>query len=678
MANKSICESFIDENEKVIGLFSIDADFKINSWNTACKSLLGFEDSEVLGKSIFDTIVPSHSKDGFFSDLKEKKSFDFVEIEYVSKDGKLNFLNSVVRYSSDSISFMIFSIKKDQNRSLSNIIEQSELRDVVIVLDKNGYIKEFNEEASLLTGYKKDEVLERNFVELFLPDSYEDKVLAQLQESFRKKHIHITDNFPIRCKDGTKRVVYWEYKLFNHKHRDMRLFLTSHNQNRELSQAQKLDYLASYDLLTDLPNKNLFLKKLSKSMDKVARSRDLNLMLLILDIKNFKSVNLVMGINYADALLQMVAKRLNSNLRDYDTVARIDGDRFAIIVDDMQNDIYATKIINRIIDLFNTPFELEANSIQLEVSIGASLYPADANDIDKLISSADIALNKAKESKRSDFRFFMPSMYEEITKKIEMDKALRDALKNDEFFVVYQPQVDAKTKDIIGAEALVRWEHPKLKNIPPLDFIPAAEDNNLILEIGKLVLEESIKNAKEIHKKGWSDFEISVNISAIQLLQSDLLDTVGSLLKKYDFDPNYLNLELTESVFMENLKLTTKILEEFKAMGIKISIDDFGTGYSSLSYVSKLPIDVIKIDQSFIKEIDKKKTPIIEAIISMAKALDLKVVAEGVEDEQQYNYLNSKNCDIIQGYYFSKPMKIDEFKKISKKNFHQEEELKIS
>jgi diguanylate cyclase (GGDEF)-like protein/PAS domain S-box-containing protein len=666
MSLNTLCTSFLDKNERDIGLFSIDKEYQITSWNSASEYLLGYKESEILGKSIFETIIPKHSKDGILFDLRDKKSFDFAEVEFKTKDGILNFLNTVVRYNHDSITFMIFSMKKEKTKYLSTVINEKEIKDVVIVLDKNGYIKEFNEEASLLTGYKKDEVIDRNFVELFLPDAYEEKILAQLQDTFRKKHLSITDNFPIECKDGSKRVVYWEYKLYNHKHRDMRLFLTSHNQTKELSQAQKLDYLASYDLLTDLPNKNLFLQKLSYSMDKVARSKDLSLMLLLLDIKNFKSVNLVLGMNYGDILLQMVAKRLNSNLRDYDTVARLSGDRFAIIVDDLENDLDSTKIINRIMELFKVPFEVDGNSISFDISIGASFYPDDANDLDKLMSSADIALNKAKESKKSDFRYFMPSMYDELTKKIQMDRDLREALKNDEFFVVYQPQVDSKTKEIIGAEALVRWEHPRLKNIPPLDFIPAAEDNNLILEIGKLVLEESIKTAKSIHQRGWSDFEISVNISAVQLLQSDLLDTIRTLLKKHDYNPNYLNLELTESVFMENLELTTKILQEFKAMGIKISIDDFGTGYSSLSYVSKLPIDVIKIDQSFIKNMKKDKNPIIDAIISMAKALELKVIAEGVEKEEQYNYLKSKNCDFIQGFYFFKPQNLEDLKNFEK------------
>jgi diguanylate cyclase (GGDEF)-like protein/PAS domain S-box-containing protein len=662
-----LCAGFLDKNERDIGLFSIDKRYHITGWNSASEYLLGYKESEIVGKSLFDTIIPSHSKDGMLSDLRDKKTFDFLEVEFKTKDAKLSFLNTVVRYNKNNITFVIFSIKKEKRTFLRDIVNEKETKDVVIVLDKNGYIKGFNEQASFLTGYKKDEVIDRNFVELFLPNAYKEKILAQLQDSFRKKYLSIIDNFPIKCKDGSKRVVYWEYKLYNHKHRDVRLLLTSHNQTKEFSQAQKLDYLASYDLLTDLPNKNLFLQKLSYSMNKVARGKNTSLMLLLLDIKNFKSINLVLGMNYGDILLQMVAKRLNSSLRDYDIIARIGGDSFAIIVDDLENDLDSTKIINRIMELFKVPFEVDGSSINFDISIGASFYPSDANDLDKLMSSADMALDKAKESKRSDFRYFMPSMYDELTKKIQMDRDLREALKNGEFFVVYQPQVDSKTKEIVGAEALVRWEHSRLKKIPPLDFIPVAEDNNLILEIGKLVLEESIKTAKSIHNKGWSDFEISVNISAVQLLQSDLLDTIKTLLKKYDYNPNYLNLELTESVFMKNLELTTKILREFKSMGIKISIDDFGTGYSSLSYVSELPIDVIKIDQSFIKNMKKDKNPIIDAIISMAKALGVKVIAEGVEKEEQYNYLKSKNCDYIQGFYFFKPQKFEYFQDYEKK-----------
>ena len=670
MANNSICEGFSNQDEKEIGFFSIDGDYRIISWNSGAENLFGYKEHEIVGKNLFDCIVPQHSRDGFLSDLTEKKSFDFVEVEYISKDLLANFLNTTVRYINNTANFMVFSLKKDTIKTnIKDMINQKDIKDVVISLDKNGYIKEFNEEASFLTGYKKDEVIDRNFIEVFLPKTYEEKVLAQIQTTFRKKHIHVTDNFPIVCKDGSRRKIYWDYKLYNHKHRDMRLFLTSHNQTKESIQNQKLDYLASYDLLTDLPNKNLFFKKLGLSMDKVARSKDLNLMLAVLDIKNFKSINLVLGINTGDQLLQMVAKRLNSKLRDYDTIARINGDRFAIVVDDIENDIFSSKIINRILELFKTPFEIDGNTINLEISIGASFYPSDANDMDKLLNSADLALNKAKLSNKSDFRFFMPSMYEEITKKIEMDKALRDALKNDEFFVVFQPQVDSETKQIIGAEALVRWEHPELKNIPPLDFIPAAEDNGLILEIGKLVLEDSIKYAKTVHNNGWDDFEISVNISAIQLLQSDLLETVRNLLQKYDFKAKFLNLELTESVFMENLELSTKILKEFKSMGIKISIDDFGTGYSSLSYVSILPIDFIKIDQSFVKDMNHDKNPIVDAIISMAHALDLQVIAEGVEKNDQYNYLKSKKCDLIQGYYFSKPLKTEEFEKFLKNHF---------
>jgi len=669
MINSELCRDFLDNEEKEIGLFLVDKELNIISWNSGCENLFGYLKSEVLEKNL-TTIIPSHSVEGFVNDIVEKKSLDFVEVEFQTKTNQVLFLNTTLRYAHDRVFFMVFAPNKEAKKlELKDILNPSQLKDVVISIDKNGYIREFNEEASLLTGYKKDEAIDRNFIELFLPSTYEEKLLAQIQMTFRKKSLYITDNFPIVCKDGSKRKVYWEYRLFNHNHRDQRLFLVSPNQTKESMQTQKLDYLASYDLLTDLPNKNLFMQKLQSSMDKVARSKNLNLLLAILDIKDFKSINLSLGINSGDSLLQLVAKRLNSKLRDYDTIARVDGDRFAIVVDDIENDAFSSKILNRILELFKAPFEIDGNTINLEVSIGASMFPADSNDIETLINSADLALSKAKKFNKSEYRFFMPSMYEEMTKKIQMDKALKDALKNDEFFVVFQPLVDAKTKEIKGAEALVRWEHPELKNIPPLDFIPTAEDNGLILEIGELVLKESIKYAKQIQQDGWKDFKISVNISSIQLLQSDLLKTVNTFLETYNFDPKYLNLELTESVFMENLNLCTKLLKEFKKLGISISIDDFGTGYSSLSYVSKLPIDNIKIDQSFVQDISAEKNPIIDAIISMAHALGLNVVAEGVENDKQYNYLKSKNCDIIQGYYFSKPLNIEKFQNFQQSHF---------
>lgn len=650
-------KSLMLDDEKNIGFFSVDSDFIVTTWSSGCQNIFGFSSSDVVNKSIFDTLIPVHSKDSLIDDLASKNSIDFSQMEFLSNDKTTQYLLSSVRYVDEKIVFLVLDYdQKTLKNRISNLVDMhSDIKDVVISLDKNGYIKEFNTHATALTGYKSDEVLDRNFVELFVPESYKENILSQVQNSFKKKSMRVIDNFPITCKDGSKKIVYWNYELLNQNHRDVRLFLTSHNQTVESIHTQKLDYLASYDLLTDLPNKNLFMQKLEDSMNRVAKNGN-SLVLLYMDIKNFNSINHVLGITNGDTMLQMVAKRLNSNLRDYDVLARFDGDEFVMSFDDIDDEIYSSKIVERIIEVFNTPFEIDGSAVSLEVSIGASFYPSDANDAQTLLNCANLAMGRAKKTSRSDYKFFLPSMHDEMTTKVQLEKNMKDALKNSEFFVVYQPVVDSNTKEVVAAEALVRWEHPELKNIPPLDFIPAAEDSGLILEIGAMVLEESIKSAKAIQQSGNIEFKISVNVSAIQLLQSDLVNTVKNLLHKYDFESKYLQIELTESVFMENLNLTTKILNQFRKMGVLIAIDDFGTGYSSLSYLAQLPIDVIKIDQSFVRELSTKANPIVDAIISMSHALELKVIAEGVEQKRQLTYLSKKDCDLIQGYYFSKPV----------------------
>jgi len=271
MSNINICDGLLQNNEKNIGIFTLDFDFKVTSWSKGCENIFGFKQEFMTNKSIFETIVPEYSKDGLMSDLKNKKDLDFHQVEFILKDKSTNFFNTTVRYD-NKITVLLFTSKQEPKQKLTNLINDNLTHDIIITLDKNGYIKEFNQEASFLTGYSKDEVKERNFVELFIPASYQEKILLQIQSTFKKKELRVRDNYPIICKDGSKKIVYWDYSLHTHSHREKRLFLTSHNQTKESIITQKLDYLASYDNLTDLPNKNLFLKKLQNSIDKVSKS----------------------------------------------------------------------------------------------------------------------------------------------------------------------------------------------------------------------------------------------------------------------------------------------------------------------------------------------------------------------------------------------------------------------
>jgi len=275
-----------------------------------------------------------------------------------------------------------------------------------------------------------------------------------------------------------------------------------------------------------------------------------------------------------------------------------------------------------------------------------------------------MAMLRAKEDKHNNFHFFKAEIHEEITKRIQMESNIRKAIKNREFYVEYQPLVDAKTEKIIGAEALVRWNHPELKNIPPLDFIPVAEDTGMILEIGEIVLENAIRQMQKWHTQGYDDLKISVNISAVQLLQSNLFETIDRILQTTGFDPKYLQLELTESTLMQNIDRASEVLHRFKQKEIQISIDDFGTGYSSLSYLKKLPIDSLKIDQSFIHSIetDKSDKVIVNTVIAMGHSLGLEVVAEGIETTAQKSYLQNQNCNILQGFLFGRSLDCSSFK----------------
>ncbi|HHD83854.1 MAG TPA: GGDEF domain-containing protein, partial [Campylobacteraceae bacterium] len=338
-------------------------------------------------------------------------------------------------------------------------------------------------------------------------------------------------------------------------------------------------------------------------------------------------------------------------------------DEFVILFENISDELAAATMAQRISELFTKPFSVGENEILIKANMGIAFFPSDGNDPKTLIKHANMAMLRAKEDAKNNYHFFRAEIQEEITGRIEMESNMRKAIDNGEFFVEYQPLVDAKTEKIIGAEALVRWNHPKLQIIPPLDFIPVAEDTGMILEIGEIVLKSAIAQMQAWHAAGYDDLKISVNISGIQLLQSDLEETIDAILQKTGFDPRYLQLELTESTLMQNIELAAERLEHFKAKQIQISIDDFGTGYSSLSYLKRLPIDSLKIDQSFIRNIqsDESDKVIVDTIIAMGHNLGLEVVAEGIEQPAQKHYLQQHACDILQGYLFGKSLDAEAF-----------------
>ena len=420
----------------------------------------------------------------------------------------------------------------------------------------------------------------------------------------------------------------------------------------------KLNFLAHYDTLTSLPNRILFQDRLKHAIA-YSKRYGKKIALMFLDLDNFKTVNDTLGHDYGDLLLVEISKRLKNSLREQDTVSRLGGDEFTIILEGIRDDVYTSVVAQKIIDVISQPLKLKDKTVYVGVSIGISIYPDDGRNMEELIKNADMAMYKAKESGKNNFQYFTEDMNQEYYRKLEITNGLRDAIKNNELYLLYQPKVDVKNRKIAGVEALVRWRHKELGNIPPQQFIDIAENSKLILELGEWILKKACLQARKWHVKGFRDIKIAVNFSINQLSQYGIVDTVENILQETKLDPSMLEIEIVENVLMKNVKKVEKTLKSLRRLGVTIAIDDFGTGYSSLSYLKRLPIHTLKIDRSFVKDvqIDSDDTQIVSAIIMMGKKLGLEIVAEGVETKEQLEFLKSQGCHLMQGYYFSEPVK---------------------
>lgn len=428
---------------------------------------------------------------------------------------------------------------------------------------------------------------------------------------------------------------------------------------------RELYNMAFYDQLTGLPNRRMFEHALEQAVLKAFQSQS-TLALMFLDLDRFKTINDNFGHSYGDVLLKEISSRIKTFVQDNLNISRQGGDEFAIIVEGFSNQEELMELAQKILNTITIPIHLEGQCLYTTCSIGIALYSNNYETPETLMRYADSAMYYSKEKGKNNFQFYTDALDKSLSRKLELETALSQALANQEFLLYYQPQIDTSTNDLIGAEALLRWQHPKLGFISPADFIPIAEECGMIKDIGLWVLETACIQAKKWHHEGYSNLKVGVNISPTQIQQDNFVELIAKVLRETELNPICLDLEITESASFQNETEIINKLKALKQLGVKISIDDFGTGYSSLSYLNKLPIDTLKIAQEFVKNLknDTANEAIISTIIAVSHSLGLNVIAEGVEEEYQYHYLKSQKCFDMQGYIFSKPITDLEFWKI--------------
>lgn len=424
----------------------------------------------------------------------------------------------------------------------------------------------------------------------------------------------------------------------------------------------KMSHLAQHDPLTDLPNRTLLHDRIAQAIA-LARRHGSQCAVMFLDVDRFKLINDSLGHSIGDQLLRSVAERLLACVRGTDTVSRPGGDEFVVLLSEIEHTRDAVVVADKMLASLASPHQIAQHDIHVTVSIGISVCPDDGMDAETLIKNADVALYHAKDNGRNNSQIFTQNMNIRAVAQRSLETGLRGALERGEFTLQYQPKVNLATGAITGAEALLRWHHPVQGPIFPGLFVPIAEECRLIVPIGQWVLREACRQAQTWRDGGLTMDQMAVNISAIEFQAKGFLDNVKSILKETGFDPYCLELELTESVLMQNAEATALLLNELKAMGVRLAIDDFGTGYSSLSYLSRFPIDTLKIDQSFVWKMtsDSGDTTIVSTVINMGKSLNQRVVAEGVERPEQLVFLQARHCDEGQGYHFSKPLCAEAF-----------------
>ncbi|MDR3540259.1 MAG: EAL domain-containing protein [Desulfosporosinus sp.] len=645
-------------------------DGRILDANETAVKRYGYTREELLNMQIYNLGLPEEQLE--ISDILQKahlglhfesvhlcKDGNVFPVEVSSKGAILNgnsIILSIIRDVTErkNAEAMVWLEKERAQVTLDSI------GDAVITTDVQGKIEYLNPIAEFLTGWPNKEAIGHPLEEIFCivneetGETVENPIVRCIKEGCI---VGLANHTILINRDGTAIAI--EDSAAPIRDRNQAVIgavLVFHDVSDKRNLTIELAHQAHHDALTGLPNRLFFNEHLRQAL-KQARLKRGTLAVLFLDLDRFKLINDTMGHNVGDLLLKAGSERLNKALREGDKIARQGGDEFLVLLPDV-NQEEASTITRRILDVFLKPFVLDGNEVFISTSIGVSLYPINAGDLETLVKQADTAMYRAKELGRNKYQFFTSDLISKAQERLSLENSLRKASERNEFILYYQPQVNFESGKIVGLEALIRWNSADQGIVSPAAFIPIAEETGLIVSIGEWVLRTACAQNVLWQKQGYPFLRMAVNISARQLLEPDFIELVAQILRETGMESQWLELEITESIAMEKGESSVEMLNIIKKLGVRISIDDFGTGFSSLNYLRQLPVDTLKIDQSFVKDIcaDANGEAVITTIILLAQNLRLKVIAEGVETQTQWSFLKDKRCDEMQGYFFSKPL----------------------
>jgi len=661
--NMRLSESVFNQIQD--GLIYLNEELSIIAMNPCAQELTHYKAEEVNGMNYSSLFKEEEDFQIIASHLRKKNEKWEGGVWKKKKNGKLFHawvnIHAIIEEASLRLNYVVFIRDLEKQHYTHNIVKLAakvleNSSEGIMVTDAFGKITSVNPAFEIVTGYSSDEVIGKN--PNILQSGIHDK------NFYREMWKHVDEKGHWKGEIWNKRKneeIYPEWLTISTIKDDFGKIVNyvavfSDITDRKYAEEQ-LTYLAHYDSLTGVANRYSLNKRLD-GLIRTAEKYGQQLAILFLDLDRFKQINDTLGHNYGDLLLKSVSSRLKGLIKNKDMIARLGGDEFVIVLPNIKHPKEALHMAKRIIEALTKSFFLKIHEVYVSTSIGISLYPMDGKDMDTLLRNADKAMYEAKASGRNHYELYYEEMENNESKQRITENYLRKAIERNEFYLVYHPIMEVNSNNIVSVEALVRWKQADLGIVSPEEFIPLAEESGLIIPISEWIIKKACEDLKTLHINGYPSIRMSINISAIHFSQDSFVKSISSIIQNVNVNSHCIEFELTESMIMPKAIETVQKLVKLKQLGIKLSIDDFGTGYSSLSYLNRFPIDTLKIDQSFVRglSIYKDDSFIVEAIITMAQRLHLKVVAEGVENSKQFDFLKKEKCDFVQGYYITKPL----------------------